>query len=111
MGMSDEQEVSGRSSGASSWGVDFIDTGQLYSPLTNEILVGRAIDGHRGTHDRHEARITPEATTRTLLVETDDIGDAVNHARYGRDPTIVPSVVAPEARAATLKLRPCQEEK
>src|SRR4051794_20130850 len=28
-------------------GVDFIDTAQLYGPLTNEILVGRAVAGHR----------------------------------------------------------------
>src|ERR1700744_6439140 len=28
-------------------GVDFIDTAQLYGPLTNELLVGRAIAGHR----------------------------------------------------------------
>jgi aryl-alcohol dehydrogenase-like predicted oxidoreductase len=28
-------------------GVDFLDTAQLYGPLTNEILVGRAIKGHR----------------------------------------------------------------
>ena len=28
-------------------GIDFIDTAQLYGPLTNESLVGRAIEGHR----------------------------------------------------------------
>jgi aryl-alcohol dehydrogenase-like predicted oxidoreductase len=28
-------------------GVNFIDTAQLYGPLTNEMLVGRAIQGHR----------------------------------------------------------------
>ena len=28
-------------------GVNFIDTAQLYGPLTNELLVGRAIRGHR----------------------------------------------------------------
>jgi aryl-alcohol dehydrogenase-like predicted oxidoreductase len=28
-------------------GIDFIDTAQLYGPLTNEQLVGRAIEGHR----------------------------------------------------------------
>jgi aryl-alcohol dehydrogenase-like predicted oxidoreductase len=28
-------------------GVNFIDTAQLYGPLTNELLVGRAIKGHR----------------------------------------------------------------
>src|SRR5918999_2312407 len=28
-------------------GIDFLDTAQLYGPLTNEELVGRAINGHR----------------------------------------------------------------
>ncbi|MET8784400.1 aldo/keto reductase [Streptomyces sp. NPDC004589] len=28
-------------------GVDFIDTAQIYGPLTNELLIGRAIKGHR----------------------------------------------------------------
>ncbi|MGX4687818.1 aldo/keto reductase [Streptomyces sp. JNUCC 63] len=28
-------------------GVDFLDTAQLYGPLTNESLVGRAVGGHR----------------------------------------------------------------
>jgi hypothetical protein len=44
------------------------------------------------------------------LVETDEAGDAIDtayRAKYGlRYPTIVPSIVAPEARAATLKLVP-----
>ena len=28
-------------------GVDFLDTAQLYGPLSNELLIGRAIEGHR----------------------------------------------------------------
>jgi aryl-alcohol dehydrogenase-like predicted oxidoreductase len=28
-------------------GIDFLDTAQLYGPLTNETLIGRAIKGHR----------------------------------------------------------------
>ena len=28
-------------------GIDFIDTAQIYGPLTNELLIGRAIKGHR----------------------------------------------------------------
>ncbi|MEU8983346.1 aldo/keto reductase [Streptomyces sp. NPDC058251] len=28
-------------------GIDFLDTAQLYGPLTNETLVGRAVKGHR----------------------------------------------------------------
>ena len=31
-------------------GVDFIDTAQLYGPLTNELLVGRAVAGRRGEY-------------------------------------------------------------
>jgi aryl-alcohol dehydrogenase-like predicted oxidoreductase len=31
-------------------GIDFVDTAQLYGPLTNEILVGRAIKGHRDAY-------------------------------------------------------------
>jgi hypothetical protein len=43
------------------------------------------------------------------VVETDakDAVDAAYQAKYGRRyPTIVPSMVAPDARAATLKLVP-----
>jgi aryl-alcohol dehydrogenase-like predicted oxidoreductase len=28
-------------------GIDFLDTAQLYGPMTNETLIGRAIEGHR----------------------------------------------------------------
>jgi len=28
-------------------GIDFLDTAQIYGPLTNELLIGRAIEGHR----------------------------------------------------------------
>jgi aryl-alcohol dehydrogenase-like predicted oxidoreductase len=31
-------------------GVDFIDTAQVYGPLTNELLVGRAVAGRRGEY-------------------------------------------------------------
>ena len=44
------------------------------------------------------------------LVETDDLNDAIDAAyrdKYGRRyPTIVPSIVNAQARAATLKLVP-----
>jgi hypothetical protein len=44
------------------------------------------------------------------VLETDDVNDEVDAAyqeKYGRRyATIVPSIVAPEARAATLKLVP-----
>jgi hypothetical protein len=60
---------------------------------------------------RHEAHISAGGVEKDVdLVETDDVNDEVDtaySAKYGRSyPSIVPSIVAPEARAATLKLVP-----
>jgi hypothetical protein len=61
----------------------------------------------RWTDDKRE-RIG--AAEELELVETDGDGEAIDaayEAKYGRRyPTIVPSIVAPQARAATLKLVP-----
>jgi aryl-alcohol dehydrogenase-like predicted oxidoreductase len=46
-GPTDEDESVKTIQRALELGVDFIDTAQLYGPLTNEILVGRAIKSHR----------------------------------------------------------------
>jgi aryl-alcohol dehydrogenase-like predicted oxidoreductase len=46
-GSTDEDEGIATIRRARELGIDFIDTAQLYGPLTNEELVGRAIDGHR----------------------------------------------------------------
>jgi aryl-alcohol dehydrogenase-like predicted oxidoreductase len=46
-GSSDEEEGVRTIQRALELGIDFIDTAQLYGPLTNEILVGRAIKGDR----------------------------------------------------------------
>ena len=46
-GSPDEEEGVKTIQRALELGIDFIDTAQLYGPLTNEILVGRAIEGHR----------------------------------------------------------------
>ena len=46
-GSSDEEEGVRTIQRARELGIDFLDTAQLYGPLTNEILVGRAIKGHR----------------------------------------------------------------
>jgi aryl-alcohol dehydrogenase-like predicted oxidoreductase len=46
-GSSDEGEAIGTIRRALELGINFLDTAQLYGPLTNEELVGRAIAGHR----------------------------------------------------------------
>jgi aryl-alcohol dehydrogenase-like predicted oxidoreductase len=46
-GTTDEQESAATIQRARELGVKFLDTAQLYGPLTNEMLVGRAIKGHR----------------------------------------------------------------
>jgi len=60
---------------------------------------------------RHEARIHAGGVDKDVtLVAVGDVNervDAAYRARYGRRyPAIVPSIVAPAARAATLKLVP-----
>lgn len=46
-GSTDEGEAIATIHRASVLGIDFLDTAQLYGPLTNEELIGRAIKGHR----------------------------------------------------------------
>lgn len=71
---------------------------------------GRASSWFRGVQTRHEAHVRAGGVEKDVdLVETDakDAVDAAYQAKYGRRyPTIVPSIVAPSARAATLKLVP-----
>lgn len=83
------------------------DRDELYVRSVN----GRGSSWFRAAQSRHEARIRAGGVERDVgLIETGAAGDAVDaayQAKYGRRyPTIVPSIVAPEARGATLKLVP-----
>jgi hypothetical protein len=71
---------------------------------------GRGAAWFRGAQTSHQARIHAGGIEKDVsLVETDAGGeqiDAAYETKYARHPMIVPSIVAPEARAATLKLVP-----
>jgi hypothetical protein len=76
---------------------------------------GRGSAWFRGAQTRHQAQISAGGVEKDVsLVETNEAGeeiDAAYQAKYGgRYPTIVPSIVAHQARAATLKLIPREEE-
>jgi hypothetical protein len=81
--------------------------GDLYVRSVN----GRGSSWFRGAETSHEAHIRAGGVDKHVnLVETDDVNDELDTAyrsKYGgRYPSIVPSIVTPEARAATLKLVP-----
>jgi aryl-alcohol dehydrogenase-like predicted oxidoreductase len=64
-GSTDEDEAIATIRRALDLGIDFLDTAQLYGPMTNESLIGRAIEGRRDEYviaTKFARRI--EATTR-----------------------------------------------
>jgi hypothetical protein len=72
---------------------------------------GRGSSWFRGAQTRHEAHIRAGGVEKDVdLVETDDVNaelDTAYRAKYGRRyPSIVPSIMTPGARAATLELAP-----
>jgi hypothetical protein len=72
---------------------------------------GRGSSWFRGAQLQHQARITAGGVEKDVdLVETGDVDDAIDaayNAKYGsRYASIVPSIVTPQARAATLRLVP-----
>ena len=65
LGSTDEGEAIATIQRARELGIDFLDTAQLYGPITNEELIGRAIEGHRDEYvlaTKFARRIEP--TTR-----------------------------------------------
>jgi hypothetical protein len=100
--------------------------GTLRRPVTmwvvriGEDVYVRSVNGcgsawFRGAKTRHQARIRAGGIEKEVsLVENDQAGGQIDTAyqtKYGpRYPTIVPSIVAPQARAATFKLVPREEE-
>ena len=85
--------------------------GDIYVRAVN----GRDSAWFRGARARHEAHISAGGVEKDVdLIEIGAAYDAVDAAyqrKYGRRyPTIVPSMVAREARAATLDLSPRTEE-
>jgi hypothetical protein len=96
--------------------------GTLRKPVTmwvvrvgDEVYVrsvnGRGASWFRGAQSRQEAHIRAGGVEKDVdLIETDDLDDELDTAyreKYGRRyPSIVPSIVTPEARAATLELVP-----
>lgn len=72
---------------------------------------GRGSSWYRGAQERHEACIHAGGVEKHVsLIETDEAGEEIDvayQAKYGgRYPTVVPSIVAAKARAATLELTP-----
>ena len=71
---------------------------------------GRSAGWFHAAQTRHQGRIRVAGIEKDVtFVEMDDRNDEIDGAyrtKYGRYPSIVPHIVTPTARAATLKLVP-----
>ena len=81
-GSSDEAEAEATIQRALELGINFLDTAQLYGPLTNEELVGRAIKGHRDEYviATKFARRMDEATPGDMST-TGPLDGSADHVR------------------------------
>jgi aryl-alcohol dehydrogenase-like predicted oxidoreductase len=83
-GEADEDEATATIQRALELGIDFLDTAQLYGPMTNEELVGRAIEGHRDEYvlaTKFARRIEPS----TKPGDMSTIGPLDGSAEHVRD--------------------------